>query len=312
MKPLLYIIRIRRGGGSIDIARKQREAEWALLRRGLEIIRRELNKVAFKQKSQPIVVIHISEGATSLSVLDRWIPHVLAEVARYNGLVIVFMNIGEGLGEITYEEWSRRLEAIMNFLKSRGHPPVIMTTNCFRQGDQIIFSKEQFDERYLTIAYIIDRCGAGEPLYDELSNLLTPGSIHTVSTPFSAADYQEFMRNQYHGLSLMFCGLAEGDAPLVEGSLKRIDGVVLISDEKEYLSSIAKSFGEELRGRIVAYVVSEENESSLIPVVRSEKRPRSWVVGIFHGFFTAKLTVEEVEAALTRLREHFRAGKAEM
>jgi hypothetical protein len=312
MRAYLWQLRVKKGSESIDIAREQRKGEEPLLESGLEWLRKELDRVGRKQKSQPYVIKHLSEGATSLSMEEQWGPRVNSAVASRGGFLIDILNIGDKLGSIPDDEYLKRKEAIMNLVNERGRPPLIITTGCFRLGDSIIYDKGHFDERYLEAIYILDRCAIGQPLGDDLSNALRSGGIYTITTPVGATNFEDLMKAQIEKTSFMFAGtLGTGrSAPLVLEAERRVDSITLIANTENYLRNIMLSLEGKWPGRrIVAYALAEAEEKlriPFIPRVRSREPIKGWGKESFHGFFTASLSVDEVEEALEMLRATLR------
>ncbi|MEM2704419.1 MAG: hypothetical protein QXR45_14815 [Candidatus Bathyarchaeia archaeon] len=311
MKTHISRINIKKGSKSVETACAARASEGQILTQILRQLRKELTKISQKQKSQPYVIKHISEGASSLSVEEKWGPRINMEVASRGGFIINLINIGESIRILEEEEFKKREEIIMSILTARGAPPAIVTTNCYRSGESVIFDNNLFDERYLLMSYIIDRCSIGTPIRDDLSNLLQPETIHAVSTPVAAWDFQDFMKMHIDNVSFMFIGdLGTGrPAPLLLDvkNRDRIDGIVLIGYSEDYVRNMMLAFEEEWPGKlIVAYALAPIKEETsrfrIMPKIRAEDLPRGWVRESLLLFFTAPITPNEVKIALEAAR----------
>jgi len=302
---------IRKGDERLEVAISQRKSEQYQLNSGLEWLRKELEKISKKQRSQPYVIIHVSDGATSLSVLLEWFPLIQDIVESFGGFLIIVLNIGHKVATIPVEEYKLREDVIANFLKEKVRPPVIVTTNCFRVGDEVVDANVSFDEHYLVAVYVLDRFSIAKPLKEDLSNLLKPGSIHTISVPVEAADFTSF-ETRVANTSFMFFGRmgASREAPLVEEAEEEIDGILLLGSTEERLRSIIPSFEDKWPGRrIVAYATeSAERRVKIpfIPAVHSTKPAKAWIRESFFAVFTASLELEEVRQAIKDLREFWR------
>jgi hypothetical protein len=302
---------IRKGDERIEVAISQRKGEQYQLNSGLDWLRKELERISKKRRSQPYVIIHLSEGATALSVLLEWLPLIQDIVESFGGFLIIVLNIGHKVAEIPVEEYKRREDVIVNFLKEKVRPPVIVTTNCFRIGEEIVDANINFDEHYLTATYMLDRCSIAKPLKEDLSNLLKLGSIHTISVPIKATDFSSF-ETRVANTSFMFLGKmgASREAPLVEEAEKRIDGILLLGNTKEHLRAIIPSFENRWPGRRIVAYATEYAEKKLkipfIPAVHSTKPVKTWIRENFFAVFTATLELEEVQQAIKDSREFWR------
>lgn len=308
MRVLISRVNIRYGAGRIDNARSARDAEDFLYTLAVRELKKELDRI-LKRGGRPYAINHISEGATSLSVQERWLPGLQEIVHAAGGIVINVINVGHRIREIDDEEFRKREGVLSQTLSAQGAPPAIVMTNCFRSGTEIVFSNTLFDEKYMLVSYALDRCAIGVPVRDDLVNLLQPNTIHTVSTPATAWDVQEFLNNQLPKMSFMFLGdLGTGEvSPMVRKAEDRIDGVILIGRSVKRVKSVADSFEEKWPGRrIVAYALAptkEEARRFSIPTLREEEKPRGWAQETFLVLFTAPITLDEFKDALRRCRE---------
>lgn len=312
MRTWIFRIRIAKGSNSIDLARSSRASEAYKIGQVLRLLREELDKVARGRKSQPYVIIHLSEGATSLSVAEMWVPRMLDEIAARGGYAIIMLNIGKNIRALKEDEYQKRMEVIRMILRSK-ELPVIITTNCIRTGNSIIFDEDSFDPKYALLAYAIDRCAIGRPMRDDLSNLLQPGTVHTVTTPVRAWNYSDFMKTHVSGVSFMFTGdLGTGrSAPLLLEAKERVNGMIIVGFSEEYLGEVMYGFSKDWPGRLMAVYAlrpAKEESSRLFPLLRHMPRvrdleaPKGWSKESFLVTFTANITPEEAEKAIETAR----------
>jgi len=309
----LWRINIRLGSKSVDTAKNQRVEEIDGLIEIEKWLEKHLKSIT-RRESKPYVIVHLSEGATSLSIAKEWLPKINNKVREYDGLIIYLLNIGKNWAKLlpdekrAEEERKKRKNIIMEMIKESYHPPIILTTNCFRIGNDLICENNRFDEYYLEVVYLIDQCAVGEPIGNDLSNLLQPENVYTISTPFKGINYADFDQSRDR-LSFMFSGTLGGNqaAPLVSEVKNRVNGMIIISESRDKLNNVTNSFMEwsSAELQIVAYTKREQQNSLISRILGSSRTNHSWNVP-FVASFVASITPEEVDEALEKSVEIFK------
>lgn len=318
IKPTKFRVNVRKGSGQIDIARAERDEEEEVLDKVLDRLDMYLDRI-HRSGRQPYVIIPVCEGATSLSIWEKWVPRIQQYVDEFEGLLIIMLNIGRKISSreaIPDGEYMKRKDIIMKMLNSEKGPPVIMTTNCYRDRDSVKFDENMFDEKYLYAIYILDRCSIGEVVGDELSNILRKGTIHTITTPINVTDFNN-LEEKLDSISFMFAGtMGTGKhAPLLRdvGGINesKVDGIVVVGNDAERLTDFRSSLVSCRDSKecpwsksimFSGYAVERREIPIISRILRAMGFVGGWARGTFHTFFTAQLSIGDVEEALEILR----------
>lgn len=306
--------------------------EEALVRdNALKIVRKTLDRIS-SQGRRPFVFFSISEGATTLSLYIEWARFMEEEVARAGGVMFLMINTGHGLGTISEEEYQVRAEVIGSTLRN-ARCPVIVTNNIIRRKrnikiqsrheeilPDIVIDNEVFDPYYMLTLYILSIAASSDPLGADLENLFRPGTIHAITNPVLARNFDDFHNElKTGGISFMTTATlgTSGPAPYLSDVLDRVDGCVILGYYKEHVQELMSALQAHLPGIMYcSYAVKPVLEhkslrnklanSVRIPSFEKEKHSRKWAKEPAFVFFTAKISAEEALEGIAKARELFK------